>query len=131
MLSKSEIANKLKQLREKNGLSVKEVIQKLSSNGIKISLKTLYAWESGRNQPDADTFMVLCDIYEVKNVMDTFGYKKCPSPAASIPPEFPNEEKRLLLHFRSLNSEGRQKLLSYSDDLISSGNYVATKENAE
>ena len=42
---------------------------------------------------------------------------------------FPDEEKRLLLHFHSLNSEGRQKLLSYSDDLISSGKYVA--ESAE
>lgn len=43
--------------------------------------------------------------------------------------DFPDEEKRLLFHFHSLNSEGRQKLLSYSDDLISSGKYAA--ESAE
>lgn len=49
--------------------------------------------------------------------------------SASSVTEYSDEEKRLLLHFRSLNSEGRQKLLSYSDDLLSSGRYAAAEED--
>ena len=36
--------------------------------------KTIYGWESGQAQPNADTFMILCDIYHINDVLKEFGY---------------------------------------------------------
>jgi transcriptional regulator with XRE-family HTH domain len=63
--SKEEIANVLKKYRHKSGLSTKEVTEKLSLQGINVSPKTLYGWEIGHSQPDANTLLLLCDIYDI------------------------------------------------------------------
>lgn len=55
----------LKQKRKENGWSVKEVSEKLKDCGITAAEKTIYGWESGQRQPDADTFMVLCQLYGI------------------------------------------------------------------
>lgn len=75
------------------------------------------------------TVLKVCHALEIDpDSIETGNIRKV-SPAAPSAADFPDEEKRLLFHFHSLNSEGRQKLLSYSDDLISSGKYAA--ESAE
>lgn len=38
------------------------------------------------------------------------------------------DEKRLLDNFRNLNSKGKVKLLEYSEDLITSGNYIENEQ---
>lgn len=53
------IGELLKSYRKVSGFSVKETVQKLSERGIDVSEKTLYSWESGHRQPDADTFITL------------------------------------------------------------------------
>ncbi len=58
----------LKAKRKENKLPVKDVIGKLRSFGIDISDKTLYGWESGHRQPDADTFLTLCKIYGIESI---------------------------------------------------------------
>lgn len=65
-----DIAGLLKKYRKNAKLSVKESITKLSEFGINISDKTMYSWESGYRQPDADTFMTLCAIYGVTSLND-------------------------------------------------------------
>lgn len=54
----------LKKKRKEAGLSVKEVVLLLQKKGISVSDKTVYSWESGYRQPDAETFLILCDIYQ-------------------------------------------------------------------
>ena len=62
---KSQIAQILKKRRKEANLRAKDVLEALKSRGIVISDKTLYGWENGYRQPDADTFLVLCEIYGI------------------------------------------------------------------
>lgn len=65
-----DIAELLKKYRKSSGFSIKESVQKLSDRGIVISDKTMYSWESGHRQPDADTFIELCMIYGITSLAD-------------------------------------------------------------
>lgn len=74
----------LKNKRKSLGMSVKEVVEKLSEKEIIVSDKTVYSWESGHRQPDADTFLALCDIYNVSNLNDELlKTKNAPEPATT------------------------------------------------
>lgn len=74
----------LKSKRKALGMSVKEVVDKLSEKEIVVSDKTIYSWESGHRQPDADTFLALCDIYGVSNLNDELQeVKNAPEPATT------------------------------------------------
>lgn len=64
----------LKRKREMLGLSAEEVINKLSKRGIDISAKTLYGYENGVSTPRVNTFIALCDIYHINDIMGEFGY---------------------------------------------------------
>lgn len=72
----NKISNGLRKQRENSGLSVKQAIDALKEYGIVISEKTLYAWEVGRNMPDADALLALCDIYATPDILAAFGYTK-------------------------------------------------------
>lgn len=62
---KTEVSQILKAKRKELGLSVREVVDILRTNGVSVAEKTVYGWESGNRQPDADTFMALCKIYQI------------------------------------------------------------------
>ena len=69
-------------------MSVEEVSCILKSmHGIDISAKTLYSYEPGHRQPDADLLMALCDIYGITDIMGEFRDKQKTSPSASEPPQ--------------------------------------------
>ncbi len=65
-----KVSHLIKSKRKELGYSVKYVAEKLLENGIDVSEKTIYGWESGHRQPDADTFMTLCGIYQITNLSD-------------------------------------------------------------
>lgn len=71
-MTKQEIAEMLKASRLSAGLEAKEVADRLMAAGVIKSVKSFYNWESGRSQPDADTFMYLCDLYGIKDVLGAF-----------------------------------------------------------
>ena len=79
----NNIASVLKSKRKELGLSVKEVVELLNAHNMLISAKTLYGWESGHRQPDADTFILLCQIYGINSLEESFpnptNTKKAPS----------------------------------------------------
>ena len=64
----------LRGLRTRSGLSAEDVVEKLNRRGIEISVKTLYGYESGVSTPRVNTFIALCDIYQVDDIMGEFGY---------------------------------------------------------
>lgn len=66
-MSRESIARALKRLRENSGLTIHEVGQQIGKSG-----KTVSAWEHKRGQPDADTLILLCDIYGVKDILAEF-----------------------------------------------------------
>lgn len=67
-MSSNYISEVLKTSRKGSNLSVNEVVDKLSSlYEITVASKTLYGWEKGRSQPDIDTFLALCKIYNISN----------------------------------------------------------------
>lgn len=69
------IGTTLRELRKNCNLSVDEVSNILQEHCNYAAPKTIYGWESGRTQPDADTLMFLCELYNVDKVLETFGYK--------------------------------------------------------
>lgn len=66
-MANKELACKLKALRKKNKLTQKDVYSQLN-----ISQSTFSSWEVGKSEPDALTFLKLCKIYKVKDIMLEF-----------------------------------------------------------
>lgn len=65
------IGKKLKELRSSKKMSANDVVSQLKDRNIVISAKTLYGYEN--DQPiRSSTFLALCEIYAVKNVLQTF-----------------------------------------------------------
>ncbi len=63
--------------RKEKDLSAKDVCEQIYTNyGIKVSPKTVYAWEQARICPSVDTIVALCDYYNIEDSMEEFGYKK-------------------------------------------------------
>ena len=92
------IATVLKYYRKLNHLSVNEVSDILKEQNNYAAPKTIYGWESGQTQPDADTLMFLCDLYHIEDVLETFGYKQQPSTDVTI--VLSEKEKILIESYR-------------------------------
>ncbi len=95
-MKNNNIARVLKYYRKLNNYSVKDVSKMLNDVNLSFAEKTIYAWETGRTQPDADTLLYLCRLYDIDNILDTFGYTNN-NPSHVIVTEF---EKNLILSYR-------------------------------
>lgn len=108
--TRENIANKLREARLSAGLTARQVGDLIGKSD-----KTVHAWENMHGQPDAEMLVKLCEIYGVG--IQFFFCEDLPDP------ELTPEEIALLAYFRGLNEEGRQKGLSYLEDLIDTGKY--------
>ena len=117
-MSREYIAQKLKELRQKKGLTADEVGKQIGKSG-----KTVNAWENNRGQPDAEILMLLCEIYGVEDVLATFkeGYKTKKAPAQG---ESDIRKSRLIHNYNQLNELGQDTLVTYSDDIASMPKYT-------
>ena len=91
-----KISQVLKAYRKQNKYSVNDVVLKLEKNYLPVAPKTVYGWESGQTQPDADTLLVLCKIYKIDNILESFGYDSPGEPLL-----LSKEERSLILQYRS------------------------------
>lgn len=109
------IARVLRYYRKLNHLSVKEVSNYLKSKNIKIEAKSIYGWEGGRTQPNADTFMTLCNYYHIDNILETFGYSI--ENNFDIPLLLSGEERLVIEAYRQhpAMQDAVRKLLEISD----------------
>jgi len=112
LMANKNYGNKLRELRLKAGYTQQVVADKL---GLK-NKSTLGSWEIGKSEPDADTFLKLCDIYEVKS----FSYFRDNDHKQKTPPATQEEEKtdqqqRLLSIADRLSDEGFKKLLDQAE----------------
>ena len=106
------IGLKLKEIRESLNMTRKEVSEKLKTYGIDMSDKTLYGYEVGRTSANADTFLALCDIYQIQDILDTFGRKITTQSNDII---LTNKEIDLILKLRSLDEYSLESI----DSIIS------------
>lgn len=65
----------LKEYRKKNNLSVKDVSLMLEQRSLNAAPKTIYGWESGQASPSADALLTLCELYNITDILETFGYQ--------------------------------------------------------
>ena len=72
----SQIPQVLKEYRRKNHFSVNDVSLMLHERSIHVAPKTIFGWESGQANPSADTLLVLCELYNISDILSVFGYKE-------------------------------------------------------
>lgn len=113
------MATTLRQLRQACGLTAKEVSVLLAHKGIDLSEKTILGYENGVSMPKVNTFLRLCELYKVPDIMAAFGYdgKTDASPLRNA----------LLANFDRLNAEGQERLVDISDDMVASGKYIKNR----
>ena len=63
------IARSLRYYRNVNHKSIDDIIAFLREHDYDVSEKTIYAWENGSNQPRADILMLLCEYYQIDDVL--------------------------------------------------------------
>ncbi len=119
-MSSSFVGDMLKTRRKELNFSVKCVLEQLQNMGVKISDKTLYGWENGHRQPDADVFLLLCKIYDIKTIA---GMNRDSSTDGESPVILDQSEKELLDLYRELNQEGQEKVVGYARDLVRTCDY--------
>ena len=67
--TKKEIGSVIKGLRLSRGQTQSDLADYLDT-----TQQTVARWESGESQPDLDTFFHILDMYQVHDVLHTFGY---------------------------------------------------------
>ncbi len=93
-MKNDKIAKVLKAYRKQNQYTVNDVAIFLEGKDIKVAPKTIYGWESGQSQPDADTLLLLCEIYNITDILAAFGYVQNGTFSLT------NQEKELVTQFR-------------------------------
>ena len=74
MRANKAIAAALKQRRIELHMSVEDVINALADRGVHLKPVTLYGYENAVSSPNAQTFLYLCAIYHIDDIVNYFGY---------------------------------------------------------
>lgn len=101
---RKHIAQSIKRFRTGRGMSVDEVGEAVGKSG-----KTVSAWEVGRGQPDADTLIALCRLFDV-DITDFYGESGDVAPLSE-------EEQGIVDVMRSMNASARRALFAIARDL--------------
>ena len=114
--ARSILAAKLKEYRQKSGLTIYQVGEQIGKSG-----KTVSAWESGHGQPDAEMFIKLYYLYHMDSMSEFYGITD---------KDNPQDEVELLDAYRKLNDNGKAQILSMTKALVQSGSgdFVDTDE---
>ncbi|MDD6207885.1 MAG: helix-turn-helix transcriptional regulator [Clostridiales bacterium] len=91
------ISKQLKKYRKLRKMTVHDVALRIEEDhGCKIAEKTIYGWESGQTQPDADTLLYLCTLYNIPDVLYSFGYQS----EKGTPLSLTYEEENIIRSYR-------------------------------
>lgn len=98
-MKNENIGRMLRYYRKANEYSVKYVVETLAQKyDVKISIKTLYSWENSQNIPSADHMLMLCQIYQIQDIMRSAGFEdSTPEPSLKLT----TEEREMILKYRS------------------------------
>lgn len=103
-------------------LSMHEVSQAEAAKAIGVSPQTFNTWSKGIAIPRMGSIQKLADYFNV-NKSDLIDCKN-----ESNQSIVPHNEVILMSSYRKLNSEGQQRVIEYTDDLLSSGKYSDTED---
>lgn len=112
------LKDQLRKARKDAGKTQKDV-----ANHLKITESTYCGYETGKRQPDA---LKIAKIAAFLNVTGNYlleieeADEKPPVDLVQVSPQ----QTRLVNLFLQLNEEGKEKLVEYADDLVSSGKYI-------
>lgn len=106
LINEDDIAGLLKENRKRNGYSVEQVAEKLRERGISISTKALYGYENKVGKPKLSTFVALCDIYGITNILEALGFSY--SAPVSKKYDLSDDEYALIELYRRANDDDRQ-----------------------
>lgn len=67
-MTKDDVALILKELRNKSGYTQDQVAAIVGKG----AAQTVSSWENSKSQPDVETFLKLCELYRVDNILATF-----------------------------------------------------------
>ena len=95
--SSRKLGSKLSELRKARKMSQQEVAKLVSVGSDPISNRAVSKWETGDTLPNAEQFLALCRIYDIRDVLSTF-----------LGMEGPNDEG-----LNSLNKLGRERMDEY------------------
>ena len=104
--AKQNIANVIRNLREKNGYTQKDI-----GNITGKAHTTVASWESGKSQPDIDTLMQLCLMYDVDDVLAEFEYRERINGIT-------DNEQELIKAYRNLSEASKDLMLKLAANLI-------------
>jgi len=113
------IGEKLRQYRKKSNFSVKFVSSALSKNGFNnCSASAIYNWEQGLNYPNIEMFTFLCDMYGVESIdsiLRNFKYRN----------NLESDSGFIFIknNYNLLNSDGKDKILSYFENIVNCKSY--------
>jgi len=104
--TKKQIADLLKDMRLEKDLKGPEVVRLLKQRfDIELSDKTLYGYENGVSSPNIPTFLALCDIYEIEDVLGAL--EKTRPHRRTLSPT----EERLIKYFKAASPELQEAAL--------------------
>ena len=100
-MANKELGEKLKELRIREGLTQKDVYEQLG-----ISQSTFSSWEIGKSEPDAITFLTLCRMYNIEDIIYEFTGKALNVNKTEL--TLTTHERQLVKDYRSLSSQGKE-----------------------
>lgn len=118
--------DRIKSLRESTGQSAKA----FAINSLKMKYTTYYGYENGSREPGSDFLNMFADYFGVTTdyllcrTSDPHGYFNNEKASAPDNSKADARLKHLCDNYAVLNDEGRDKLVDYSDDLVSGGRYI-------
>lgn len=104
LFTKEQVAAFLYDKRREKKMTGQEVSDKLKMYGIDISKTTIWGYEKGVSGPTVPTFIALCKIYEVEDVIEEVKQKP-------VSEKLNHQEKILLDYFRQASPEAQELAL--------------------
>ena len=112
-VANKEFGQKLKKARKQAGYTQKDIYEK-----IKVPQSTFSSWEIGKSEPDANTLLKLCQIYNV----DSFTYFVDEKQTAHDEQSERDEMRQLIEDVKDLSEEDAKKTIEYIEFLKSKRN---------
>lgn len=73
MYMNTKIGSKLREYRQRHGWSIEHVSLELCERyELDVSGKTIYGWESDQSLPRTQSFLALCELYQIERPYEEF-----------------------------------------------------------
>lgn len=111
-MASNKIGDVLRDARKKRKQTAGSVANILSLKyDIRIGAKTIYSYERGNAMPPTNTFLSLCEIYEITDILYAFGYRD----ASAMAQHHTEQEEKMLRAYRESEFQSAINLMLVAD----------------